>query len=414
MTNLLRLIVLYSFLLTIPDPVISQQELMLAFKDSLQSDVLDEQRDLWIHLPSGYSEDSEYPVLYLLDGQSNLRSTLGVVSQLSGKRAPSMIIVAVNNTNRNRDMTPYGMEIPPGMEDNEQLPAMFRDAGGGKQFVDFLITELIPHVEAKYATAPYRILAGHSLTGLLALYASIFHNDEFDACIAVDPSIAWANGRLIKELKEGHTFTDDRIFIGIANTFMESTEELTEVEKNESNPHYGFITQLGDKLETYSGQGLAFKSQYYPDESHNSAPLITTYDGLRFIYKDYPAMNSLAKITMMVGKGATDEEIDIALTRIMENYESATKTYGFKIAPSQRMVNMIGYNLIEMNNVPTAEKFFLMNVHFYPESQNVYDSLGDCYVKMGKKEKAIAQFQKALEIEERPHTKEKLEKLLAE
>jgi len=41
--------------------------------------------------------------------------------------------------------------------------------GGGGKFLDFLRDELIPHIEAKYRTVPFRILVGHSLGGLLAL-----------------------------------------------------------------------------------------------------------------------------------------------------------------------------------------------------------------------------------------------------
>jgi len=43
-------------------------------------------------------------------------------------------------------------------------------------------------------------------------------------------------------------------------------------------------------------------------------------------------------------------------------------------------------------------KIFLMNVELYPESFNVYDSLGEAYMKVGKKDLAIENYKKSLEI----------------
>jgi len=71
---------------------VTQDQMTIAFRDSLQSEIVYEQRKLWIHLPPGYSENLEYPVLYLLDGASNLRATVGVTSQLANMHDPDMII----------------------------------------------------------------------------------------------------------------------------------------------------------------------------------------------------------------------------------------------------------------------------------------------------------------------------------
>ena len=58
-----------------------------------------------------------------------------------------------------------------------------------------------------------------------------------------------------------------------------------------------------------------------------------------------------------------------------------------------------------------AAYFFKMNVKNYPDSFNVYDSLGDYYVELGDNTNAVLNFKKALAIEEYPETKQKLENL---
>lgn len=61
-------------------------------------------------------------------------------------------------------------------------------------------------------------------------------------------------------------------------------------------------------------------------------------------------------------------------------------------------LNMLGYQLFwrEMNQ--EAIEVFKLNIQTYPESANPYDSLGETYQNLGKKELAIESFEKALAI----------------
>jgi uncharacterized protein len=58
-----------------------------------------------------------------------------------------------------------------------------------------------------------------------------------------------------------------------------------------------------------------------------------------------------------------------------------------------------------------AYGFFQLNIANYPNSYNVYDSMGDLYVAEKDNKKATEYFAKALTLEENPDTKQKLEKL---
>ena len=52
-----------------------------------------------------------------------------------------------------------------------------------------------------------------------------------------------------------------------------------------------------------------------------------------------------------------------------------------------------------------------MNIKYYPESSNVYDSMGDFYEATGDKSMAIKHYEKALAIKQNPYTQEKLDQL---
>ena len=74
----------------------------------LFSEILDEDRQLDIHLSESYNtSDKKYPVVELLDRNYNLIPTIRITKFLYLNRlVPEMIIVGVRDTNRNKDLTP--------------------------------------------------------------------------------------------------------------------------------------------------------------------------------------------------------------------------------------------------------------------------------------------------------------------
>ena len=66
---------------------------------------------------------------------------------------------------------------------------------------------------------------------------------------------------------------------------------------------------------------------------------------------------------------------------------------------SESDTNAFGYRLIRRNQINEAIEIFKLNVEAYPQSANVYDSLGEAYLLRGDKEKAIESYQKALAID---------------
>ena len=63
-------------------------------------------------------------------------------------------------------------------------------------------------------------------------------------------------------------------------------------------------------------------------------------------------------------------------------------------------LNSLGYSLIRAGRTADAIEVFQLNVEMFPESANVYDSLGESYAAAGNKELALANYRKSLALDE--------------
>jgi tetratricopeptide (TPR) repeat protein len=62
-------------------------------------------------------------------------------------------------------------------------------------------------------------------------------------------------------------------------------------------------------------------------------------------------------------------------------------------------LNRLGYRFINRNNLDHAILVFQTNVELYPESSNVYDSLGEAYMINGEADRAMENYQKSLDLD---------------
>ena len=75
-------------------------------------------------------------------------------------------------------------------------------------------------------------------------------------------------------------------------------------------------------------------------------------------------------------------------------------------------MNSLGYQFIRKGDIPSAIEIFKINVELYPNSSNVYDSLGDAYLKAKDTTNAEINYRKALGINpENRNAKKNLERI---
>ncbi|WP_264524888.1 alpha/beta hydrolase-fold protein [Flavobacterium sp. N502536] len=379
--------------------------------DSISSKVLNENRKIWIHLPKSALNASlakqKYPVVYLLDAEGHFSSVVGIIEEMSevngNTNCPEMIVVGITNTNRNRDLTPTHSEVDPPF-----VPKSLSDqSGGGEKFVEFLEKELIPYIDGKYPTTPYKTLIGHSFGGLTALNILTNHTNLFNAYLAIDPSMWWDHQQFLAETEkkiENKKLANVSLFMAAANT-MDDSMNVVKVRKDTTvfTRHIRSILDFNDFLNKNKKSGLNYQYQYYNDDNHGSVPLIATYDGLRFLFK----FNQL--------KLSIPEQINFnkaVFTKIEKHFENVSKHLGYKVSVPENVVNAYGYQSLGKKDMELAGYLFRLNVANYPQSPNVYDSLGDFYEANGDKKNAIVSYEKALILDKNfSEARGKLEKL---
>ncbi len=64
----------------------------------------------------------------------------------------------------------------------------------------------------------------------------------------------------------------------------------------------------------------------------------------------------------------------------------------------ERFLNTLGYGELRGGHTQEAIRLFQLNVEVYPNSMNVYDSLGEAYMNAGNKKEAIINYEKSLAL----------------
>lgn len=251
---------------------------------TMQSSALGEQRGFLVHLPESYSTatGARYPVIYVLDGSSQDIHTAESAALLARiGLMPEVIVVGIPNTSgegRQRDYTPPDMR----QDTDPGNPA----TGGADRFLAFIRDELIPHVEARYRTAPGRMLAGHSRGGLFVTYAFISEPGLFDAYMAHSPALWRDEHRMVRHLQRilaGNVSADSTLFLSLGSEENEKMrrayDEAVTVLANSAPP------QL--KWRAYTSQG----------GGHSRNPRMATPVALHWLYSNQAAETLAAEVS---------------------------------------------------------------------------------------------------------------------
>lgn len=201
----------------------STEALTIGETFTIESAVLGETRRINVYRPAIYGDSAEraLPVLYMPDGGigEDFLHIAGLVqvSTMNGTMRP-VLLVGIENTQRRRDLT--------GPTQVAEDRAIAPEVGGSARFREFLRTELMPEVEARYRTTRERGIVGESLAGLFIVETFVLEPELFDVYMAFDPSLWWNSGALLQAVPHGAAAARGRT-VYLASSSEPSIAELT-------------------------------------------------------------------------------------------------------------------------------------------------------------------------------------------
>ena len=351
-----------SLLLVLFSATCADAQVVVGQTHSIHSAVLKEERNYRVYLPESYAwaKDRRYPVLYLLDGESQFLHTAASVDYLSTHgEIPEMVVVGIDSTVRVRDFSP------------RDWPEAWVGGGGAPNFKRFLSTEFIPTIERTYRTDGFGVLSGASAGGLFALYCLISEPSLFRAYMALTPSLDWDHNWPQRSLEKAFESTRQlKAFLYVARS-DDSGRPLEDFER------------LVQTLKTKSPQEFRWFSRAFPDETHSGMTLLAQIDALRQLYLGYRFHND------MIAKGFPYAE---------KHFQDVSKTVGWPLAIPEAVIDNFGDTALSQGKIQEALRLFKRNVEAHPNSANAYDSLADGYAKAKQWKDAVQASEKAVTL----------------
>lgn len=211
---------------------------------TFKSELLNEDRQFLVFIPSEISDTDSCTIIYMLDGEFSDYRYRKIADE---KRIEPLIGVGIVNTDRRRDLLP---------------------ANGANKFLESIASELIPLVEKDY-TIKKRIIYGHSFAGAFTLYAMLNKPRLFDKFIASSPTP-------IMDIVDSSLYIrlDSQLEKEVKVYFSCGSKDMKQVRK--------WSGKLNDNLLEISLDHIKWEYEIFEGEDHNTSGVISLINGISY------------------------------------------------------------------------------------------------------------------------------------
>jgi predicted alpha/beta superfamily hydrolase len=253
-SNVLLFLLLTSFIFNTLNAQISNKDNIVGTSFLIQSEVLNEEREIQIYLPENYSNTStKYPVLYVIDGQRYFLNGITFQQNLTWENLiPEFIVVGIVTDSRKRRTLFY----------KESL-----------KFIQFLELELIPFIDKEYRTLDDRIYFGWEMAAGLGVEIMAHSPSLFNGYLLSSPTHISAN-RLdnVKKILDNNPTHNLFLYASLGTVENWAVESMT---------------SLDSLFKHHSSKNIQWNYNLSENENHYTTPLVTFNEGLRKYYSDY-------------------------------------------------------------------------------------------------------------------------------
>ncbi|MBD0405403.1 alpha/beta hydrolase-fold protein [Flammeovirga sp. EKP202] len=231
---------------------------------NLHSKHLDQDRELFVYTPAGYTEEKyyNYNVVYVFDAQSReifdyVHASLPFIKEAEGDRN---IVVGITSPyfpdedyGRNNDFLPV-------LEEKLDKARYGKYSGNAENFSAFFLEEVIPFINENYHTSEDRLVVGHSLSASFVLSYILPSEIDFRGYLAISPNLAYEKNQVANKLM-AYDFDQKKhkVFLFLCNA-------------DEGNEYWQHWVKPREKtyafFEKYTSPKLEVEVESYPFEDH--------------------------------------------------------------------------------------------------------------------------------------------------
>lgn len=234
---------------------------------SINSEILNQKRKLYIYKPKNFNPENKYPIVYLTDADNlnNFEFALQTLQQLSKfNLIPECILVGINQ-----------------MERGKELDRNFGE--NGKKFSEFIFNELVPYINSHYQSSEYNILIGHSDGASYNHYLMFQEDNPFNAFVNIS-----------EDIQKLYTFMDNNPYRESLNKYKKYflNYKGKEIKLFTASGNYDFWHryEAGETIDSlfkaHPNKNVTFEHKIYPAE-HNELVAYSMQDALKFVFKDF-------------------------------------------------------------------------------------------------------------------------------
>lgn len=191
------------------------------------------ERTVRVYLPLDYNtSDKKYPVLYMHDGQNLFLDedasfgTCWGIKQFLDDKGMDLIVVGIDCDGEVRldEYAPWPNETV-----GKEILNVDRVFGGeGKQYIDYIVSELKPFIDHTYRTIPEDTsMAGSSMGGLISTYAACTYPHIFKKVASVSSAYWFNQNEIEKLIAESDISAIDKFYLDIG------TKEIADESRNQ-------------------------------------------------------------------------------------------------------------------------------------------------------------------------------------
>ena len=339
--------------------------------DTITSKKLNEDREITIGLPPSYDKhpNQKYPVLVLLDGDFLFDAFQGALSYGNyWDDLPEVIIVGITQNKKNERETDCAVDETNGLPTEK-----------GEQFFEFIGMELLPYIEKKYRTAPFKMIAGLDTTaGFLNCYL-YKDNPTFDAYISMSPELPTGMEEQIP----------DRLAAIQKPIFYYHSSADGDVKKMRNR-----ILALDEAAKKINKPTLNYRFDDFKGASHYSLVLNSIPSALYQIFSVYQPISTTEfneKIAVLPS-GYVDY--------LAQKYDMIEKSFALKLPIRLNDFKAIEAAILKNKAYNEFDKLAQLAKKNYPKSMLADYEMGQMYEKTGENAKAVKSYMLAFQREE--------------